>query len=82
VAAGEQGLLQRQSEIVQKSLTDLEKAYEAALACSLKMSLTTDDCTTLDQQSHEIEMLRSKLRKLISDLHKQEALFRASSPLG
>jgi hypothetical protein len=77
VKNGEQGLRQGHSASVQEFAASMAQAYEKALSLSLTFSLTTSECNSFDEKSHQIELIRTRLECRMEDLTEREAYSRS-----
>ena len=71
IDSGEKGLLQSDLTSARIYASNMTHAYETALKWSLGVSLSRGHCDTIDQRSHEIELLRPRLQRRIVNLRRR-----------
>jgi hypothetical protein len=72
IHSGEKGMLEGDVANVRKCTSSMTRAYENALKRSLDICLTKRHCGSIDEKSHEIELLRPRLEKRIAELKRCE----------
>lgn len=80
IGDGERGLQQHRSANIRRCAAAMSRGYETALSLSLKLSLTSKQCQTFDNKSHQVESMRVRLERLGDDFARREfALHRVYS---